>query len=73
MKFSIATIVFWNSVGFDTDNWRTSTDGLKALVHSRYAEKLVDLTNPNVLTLDVDSAEFKDLIRDEFTVEEETV
>lgn len=70
MNFSIALITFWNSVGFDTEHWRKSTDGTKALCHSRFAETLIDLDNPNVLTLDVDSQEFKDLIRDEFTVEE---
>lgn len=71
MKFSISTIQFWNSVGFDTANWRKSTDGLKALVHDKYAKTLVDLANENVLTLDVDSQEFKEIIENEFTGEEE--
>lgn len=31
----------------------------------------VDLNNPNILTLDVDSEEFKQLILDEFTEEVE--
>lgn len=69
MNFSISTIQFWESVGFNTENWRKSTNGLKALCHSKYAETLVDLTNENVLTLDVDSQEFKELIKNEFTEE----
>lgn len=71
MKFSIAIMTFWESVGFDTTNWRKSTDGLKALVHDKYARTLVDLDNENVLTLDVDSQEFKDIIENEFTEENE--
>lgn len=71
MKFSIATITFWESVGFDTTNWRKSIDGLKALVHDKYARTLVDLDNENVLTLDVDSQEFKEIIQNEFTKEED--
>ena len=66
MKFSIATVEFWQSVGFDTTNWRKSTDGKKALVHDKFANTLVDLNNENVITLDVDSEEFKQLIKNEF-------
>ena len=67
MKFSIATVEFWQSVGFDTTNWRKSIDGTKALVHDKFASVLVDLNNENVITLDVDSEEFKQIINDEFT------
>lgn len=67
MKFSISTIEFWHSIGFNTENWRKSTDNLKALCHSKFAETLVDLDNENVLTLDIDSQELKDIIDDEFT------
>ena len=67
MKFSIATIEFWQSVGFDTTNWRKSIDGNKALVHDKFASVLVDLNNENVITLDVDSEEFKQIINEEFT------
>lgn len=71
MNFSIATIQFWNSVGFDTEYWRTSNDGLKAMCHSKYAETLVNLDNENILTLDRDSQAFQDLMREEFTVHED--
>ena len=67
MKFSIATVAFWQSVGFDTTNWRKSIDGTKALVHDKFASALVDLNNENVITLDVDSEEFKQIINEEFT------
>ena len=67
MKFSIATIEFWQSVGFDVSNWRKSVDGIKALVHDKFASALVDLNNENVITLDVDSEEFKQIINEEFT------
>ena len=69
MEFSIATIIFWQSVGFDTENWRKSVDGGKALVHSKFAKALTSLENENILTLDVDSSEFQQLILDEFTEE----
>lgn len=72
MKFSIATVAFWQLVGFDTENWRKSVDGTKALVHTKFARALVDLNNENVLTLDVDSEEFKALILNEFTENEIT-
>ena len=67
MKFSIATIEFWQSVGFDTTNWRKSIDGTKALVHDKFARVLVNLDNENVITLDADSEEFKQIINEEFT------
>lgn len=67
MNFSIATVEFWQSVGFDTTNWRKSIDGTKALVHDKFASALVDLNNENVITLDVDSEEFKQIINEEFT------
>ena len=66
MKFSIATVEFWQSIGFDTTNWRKSIDGKKALVHDKFASALTDLNNPNIITLDVDSEEFKQIIEEEF-------
>lgn len=66
MKFSIATVEFWQSVGFDTEHWRKSIDGTKALVHDKFARVLVDLNNENVITLDADSEEFKQIFNEEF-------
>lgn len=71
MKFCIAPITFWQSVGFDTENWRTSTDGLKALCHDKFAQTLVPDANEHVQILDIDSDEFKHVIATEFTKEED--
>lgn len=73
MDFSIATIIFWQSVGFDTENWRKSVDGTKALVHAKFAATLCDIHNENITTLDVDSEEFKQIIINEFTEENEQI
>ena len=70
MKFCIALITFWQAVGFDTEHWRTSNDGKKAMCHDRFARTLVDVdTNPNVSVCDIDSDEFKQILADEFTEE----
>jgi len=75
MKFCIATVAFWHAVGFDTEFWRTSTDGLKALCHDKFARTLVaDVdTNDNIEVYDIDSEEFKTIIANEFTEEIEEV
>lgn len=70
MRFSVATISFWQSVGFDTTDWRTSTDGTKAMCHDKFARTLVDDDNPSVQTYDIDSTEFKKIIETEFTSED---
>jgi len=69
MKFCISTIEFWESVGFNTENWRVSTDGLKSICHEKFARLLVeDLdTNSNIETHDIDSVNFKAIIENEFT------
>ncbi|WP_203334368.1 hypothetical protein [Planococcus beigongshangi] len=72
MRFCIATIAFWQAVGFDTEYWRTSTDGTKAMCHDKFAQTLVDIDkNPNVETFDIDSEAFQRVIEDEFTEEVE--
>lgn len=72
MKFCIATIAYWNLVGFDTEYWRQSNDGLKALVHDKFARTLVPDAdnNENVQVYDIDSQEFKDLLQAEWETEE---
>jgi hypothetical protein len=47
MDFCIASVAFWQSHGFDTSNWRKSTDGTLALVHRTYAAVLVPDTVEN--------------------------
>lgn len=74
MKFCVAKIAFWQAVGFDTEYWRTSTDGTKALCHDKFARTLVDIdNNPNVQTYDIDSPEFEQLIANEFTEKTEEI
>ena len=69
MEFCIATVEYWQSVGFDRTNWRKSVDGTKAMVHSEYAKVLVDVeNNPNVEVYLSPSREFTELLSsDEWT------
>jgi hypothetical protein len=50
MEFAIATLQFWNSVGFDTSYCRKSVDGTLAIIHLQYALILVPdaRTNSNI-------------------------
>lgn len=50
MKFAIATVAFWEALGYDTANWRKSNDGNQAITELKYAEILgVNLAeNPKV-------------------------
>ena len=50
MKFAIATVAFWEALGYDTANWRKSNDGNQAITELKYAEILgVNLAeNPEV-------------------------
>lgn len=74
MKFCIATVAFWQSIGFDTEYWRTSTDGTKALCHSKFASTLVNIDgNPNISTYDIDSEAFQQILADEFTAPAEDI
>lgn len=68
MNFCIAAVEYWESVGFNTENWRKSINGEKALCHDKFAMALVNINgNTNVTTLNIDSDEFKHIIANEFT------
>ena len=69
MEFCIATIEYWQSIGFDCTNWRKSVDETKAMVHSEYAKVLVNIRdNPNVEIYLYPSREFTELLNsDEWT------
>ena len=41
MKFAIATVEFWESVGFNVAEWRKNKDGTLAMVHIEFARVLV--------------------------------
>lgn len=40
MRFCIALVSYWNSIGFDTTNWRKTNDGLRAVAHYEYIKML---------------------------------
>lgn len=64
MKFCIALVTYWQSVGFDTTNWRKSVDGTKAIVHEGYVKVLVPdyETNPNITIYNCPSTELDTLL-----------
>lgn len=67
MKFAIATVVFWQSVGFDTDKWRKSADGSLAMVHIEFARVLVPdaEANENISVYDSPSTELDILLEND--------
>lgn len=69
MKFCIAKVDFWESVGFNPYGWRKSSDETKAICHYKFAEKLVSNIekNRNIDTYDIDNEEFNDILTKEFT------
>ncbi len=71
MKFAIATVEFWQSVGFDTTKWRKSIDETLALVHLEYAKVLVDdiKNNENIKIYDAHDTEFINLLKSEIWTE----
>ena len=72
MWFAVATVAYWKSIGFDTTHWRKSLtnegDDKIALVHDKFASTLVEdtSTNEHIQVYDVDSDEFKTLIKEHF-------
>ena len=67
MKFAIATVAFWEALGYDTANWRKSNDGNQAITELKYAEILgVNLAeNPEVKIYFGDSPELLGLLDSE--------
>ena len=67
MKFAIATVAFWEVLGYDTANWRKSNDGNQAITELKYAEILgVNLAeNPEVKIYFGDSPELLGLLDSE--------
>lgn len=63
MEFCIATTAYWQSIGFDTTNWRKSVDSTKAIVHCEYACILCDCkNNPNMQMYQYPSKELDDIL-----------
>lgn len=67
MKFVIATITYFNNIGFDTADWRKSIDGTKAIVHENFVKVLLPSveTDINVQVLTCPSAELDALLNSE--------
>lgn len=64
MKFCIATIAYFENIGFDTTDWRKSIDGLKAIAHDRFIKILVPnyLSDENIIVLQCPSAELDEIL-----------
>ena len=73
MNFCISTIEYFNSLGFDTTDWRKSIDGTKAIAHDRFIKILIPeyLSDVNIVTLQCPSAELDTLLNgEEWTIAE---
>ena len=64
MKFCIALISYWTEKGYNTQYWRKSIDGTKAMCHLEYGEILAKglEDNPNVQVFDVIDEDFQALL-----------
>jgi hypothetical protein len=64
MNFCIGTVVYFNSIGFDTSIWRKSIDGTKTIVHAAFVKILIpDIENDTNLQIYMSpSAELKTLL-----------
>lgn len=67
MKFAIAELNYFNSLGFDTTYWRKSLDGTKAIVHYDFAKVLCG--DDKIEIYQHDNQEFLDIINGEEWVE----
>ena len=69
MKFAIGDLEYFNSLGFNTEHWRKSVDGTKAMAH---AEFLLTLADKNELEIyDIQGKSFRELLASpEWTKEE---
>lgn len=56
MKFAIATVEFFNRLGYDTTYWRKSIDGKKAICHLSFAEILDNKIGKHAEILTVEEA-----------------
>lgn len=67
MKFCIATVTYWESLGYNTLHWRKSIDKIKAIVHLEYGEILANnLENDeNVIIYDNIDPVFQSLLESE--------
>ena len=73
MNFCVATVEYFTSIGFDTEGWRTSTDGLQAIAHDRFIKVLLPSykSDANIQTFVCPSDELDNLLNSaEWTIPE---
>ena len=69
MKFAIGDLEYFNSLGFNTEHWRKSVDGTKAMAHAEFVLTLADKNEIEIY--DIQSESFKELLASpEWTKEE---
>ena len=70
MKFAIGKVSYYESLGFNTENWRKSIDGTQAIVHAEFAEVLCE--DDKIDIYDFQDETFKELMSSpEWTEQEE--
>ena len=69
MKFAIGDLEYFNSLGFNTEHWRKSVDGTKAMAHAEFVLTLAD--KEKIEIYDIQSENFRALLASpEWTKEE---
>lgn len=69
MKFAIGDLEYFNSLGFNTEHWRKSVDGTKAMAHAEFVLTLADKSKIEIY--DIQGESFKELLASpEWTKEE---
>lgn len=76
MNFCIATIEYFNSLGFDTTDWRKSVDETKAIAHENFIKVLIpDIdSDVNITTYQCPSTELDTILNStEWKIAAETI
>ena len=60
MKFAIGDLEYFNSLGFNTEHWRKSVDGTKAMAHAEFVLALADKNQLEIY--DIQGESFKTLL-----------
>lgn len=69
MKFAIGDLEYFNSLGFNTEHWRKSVDGTKAMAHAEFVLALADKNQLEIY--DIQGESFRELLASpEWTKEE---
>ena len=69
MKFAIGDLEYFNSLGFNTEHWRKSVDGTKAMAHAEFVLALADKNQLEIY--DIQGESFRTLLASpEWTKEE---